>query len=287
MTITSIPSLHLSTGGSIPQIGLGVWQSPKGAATQQAVRAALRLGYGHIDTARIYGNEQDVGEGVRASGLPRSKVFVTTKLWNDDQGYDTALRAFDASLARLGLDYVDLYLLHWPVEGKRLDSWRALERIFAEKRARAIGVSNFLVPHLKELLAHAKVVPAVNQIEVHPFLQHRETRAFCKEHRIVVEAYSPLTHGERLKDAVIPRSPVTQRTNAQVLLRWGVQHGMVVLPKSVNEARIAENPPSSTSSSTPTRCAASTRSRREPRPPGIHGSRTRSFSSWTCRLTRI
>jgi diketogulonate reductase-like aldo/keto reductase len=242
MTITSIPSLHLSTGESIPQIGLGVWQSPKGAATQQAVRAALRLGYGHIDTARIYGNEQDVGEGVRASGLPRSKVYVTTKLWNDDQGYDTALRAFDASLARLGLDYVDLYLLHWPVEGKRLDSWRALERIFSEKRAHAIGVSNFLVPHLKELLAHAKVVPAVNQIEVHPFLQHRETRAFCKEHRIVVEAYSPLTHGERLKDAVISEvARHVQRTNAQVLLRWGVQHGMVVLPKSVNEARIAEN----------------------------------------------
>jgi len=242
MTTTSIPSLQLTTGESIPQIGLGVWQSPKGAATQQAVRAALRLGYGHIDTARIYGNEQDVGEGVRASGLPRSKVYVTTKLWNDDQGYDSALRAFDASLARLGLDYVDLYLLHWPVEGKRLDSWRALERIFSEKRARAIGVSNFLVPHLQELLAHAKVVPAVNQIEVHPFLQHRETRAFCEEHKIVVQAYSPLTHGERLNDPVI--SEVAQhvhRSNAQVLLRWGIQHGMVVLPKSINEARIAEN----------------------------------------------
>jgi methylglyoxal/glyoxal reductase len=242
MTSTSVPALTLNSGGTIPQIGLGVWQSPKGATTQHAVSAALRLGYGHIDTARIYGNEHDVGEGVRSSGVPRSEVFVTTKLWNDDQGYDSALRAFDASLERLGLDYVDLYLLHWPVEGKRLDSWRALEHVFAEKRARAIGVSNFLVPHLKELLEHAKVVPSVNQIEVHPFLQHRETRAFCKEHGIVVEAYSPLTHAERINDPVITDlAKHAARTNAQVLLRWGIQHGMVVLPKSVNEARIAEN----------------------------------------------
>jgi diketogulonate reductase-like aldo/keto reductase len=238
----SIPTLPLNTGSTIPQIGLGVWQSPRGVTTQEAVRTALRLGYGHIDTARIYGNESDVGEGMRASGAPRERVFVTTKLWNDDQGYDSALRAFDASLAQLGLDYVDLYLIHWPVAEKRLESWRALERVFAEKRARAIGVSNFLVPHLKELLAHAKVVPAVNQIEVHPFLQQRETRAFCKEHRIVVEAYSPLTHGMRIEDPVISEvARHAKRTNAQVLLRWGIQHGMVVLPKSVNEKRIAEN----------------------------------------------
>jgi diketogulonate reductase-like aldo/keto reductase len=242
MTTASIPSLPLTTGARIPQIGLGVWQSPKGAATRDAVTAALRLGYGHIDTARIYGNEREVGEGVRASGLPRADVFVTTKLWNDDQGYDSALRAFDASLERLGLEYVDLYLLHWPVEGKRLDSWRALEKIFAEKRARAIGISNYLVPHMEELLAKAKVPPAVNQIEVHPFLQQREPRAFCQKHGIVVEAYSPLTHGERLDDRVITEvARRVKRTNAQVLLRWGIQHGMVVLPKSVNEARIAEN----------------------------------------------
>jgi diketogulonate reductase-like aldo/keto reductase len=238
----SIPSVRLNTGTSIPQVGLGVWQSPKGATTQNAVRAALRLGYGHVDTARIYGNERDVGEGIRASGLPREQVFVTTKLWNEDQGYDSALRAFDASLERLGLDYVDLYLIHWPVTGRRLDSWRALEHIFAERRARAIGVSNFLVPHLDELLAHAKVVPAVNQIEVHPFLQHTETRALCGEKGIVVEAYSPLTHGERMSDPTVTQvAEKVKRTNAQVLLRWGIQHGMVVLPKSVNEGRIAEN----------------------------------------------
>jgi diketogulonate reductase-like aldo/keto reductase len=242
MSTPSIPSLPLPTGARIPQVGLGVWQSPKGATTRDAVRAALRLGYGHIDTARIYGNEADVGEGVRSSGLPRADVFVTTKLWNEDHGYDAALRAFDASLARLGLDYVDLYLIHWPVEGKRLDSWRALEKLFAEKRARAIGISNYLAPHMEELLAHAKVPPAVNQIEVHPFLQQRDARAFCHKHGIVVEAYSPLTHGERIDDPVITEvARRAKRTNAQVLLRWGIQHGMVVLPKSVNEARIVEN----------------------------------------------
>jgi diketogulonate reductase-like aldo/keto reductase len=235
-------ALKLNSGAKIPQVGLGVWQSPRGEVTRAAVKTALRLGYAHVDTARIYGNETEVGEAVRASGLPRADVFVTTKLWNNDQGHDSALRAFDASLERLGLEYVDLYLIHWPVAGKRLDSWRALERIFADKRARAIGVSNFLVPHLEELLAHAKVVPAVDQIEVHPFLQHRDTRAFCASHGIVVEAYSPLTHGERLRDAAITEvARRVNRSNAQVLLRWGIQHGMVVLPKSVTPARIAEN----------------------------------------------
>ena len=242
MTTAAPATLALDTGARIPQVGLGVWQSAKGDATLSAVLSALRLGYGHVDTARIYGNEAEVGQAVRQSGLPRGDVFVTTKLWNADQGYDAALRAFDASLERLELDYVDLYLIHWPVAGKRLDSWRALERIFESKRARAIGVSNFLVPHLQELLAHAKVVPAVDQIEVHPFLQHRETRAFCAAHGIVVEAYSPLTHGERLRDATVTEvARRVKRSNAQVLLRWGIQHGMVVLPKSVKEARIAEN----------------------------------------------
>jgi diketogulonate reductase-like aldo/keto reductase len=236
------PSLALNTGARIPQLGLGVWQSPRGEGTRSAVRTAIERGYRHIDTARIYGNERDVGEGVRASGVRREDVFVTTKLWNDDHGYESALRAFDASLARLGLDYVDLYLVHWPVADKRLDSWRALERIFAEKRARAIGVSNYLVEHIDELLAVAKVVPAVNQIEVHPFLQYRDTRALCEKHGIVVEAYSPLTHGVHLEHPVITEvARRVRKTNAQVLLRWGVQRGMVVLPKSVRAERIAEN----------------------------------------------
>lgn len=234
--------LPLNTGASIPQVGLGVWQTPRGEVTREAVASALRLGYRHVDTARIYGNERDVGLGLRDSGVAREQVFVTTKLWNDDQGFDSALRAFDASLGRLGLEYVDLYLLHWPVAGQRLDSWRALERIHAEKRARAIGVSNFMPAHLEELLAHAQVVPAVNQIEVHPFLQHRETRALCAKHGIVVEAYSPLTHGRRLGHPVVTSVAArVGRSPAQVLIRWAIQHDMVVLPKSSREARIQEN----------------------------------------------
>jgi diketogulonate reductase-like aldo/keto reductase len=239
---TATTRLPLLSGESIPQVGLGVWQAAAGAETRKAVREALARGYRHVDTARIYGNEADVGAALRESGLSRDDVFVTTKLWNQDQGYDRALRAFDASLKRLGLDSVDLYLLHWPVAGLRLDSWRALERLFAEKRARSIGVSNFLVPHLEELLARAEVVPAVNQIELTPFLQRRDTRALCDEHRIVVEAYSPLTRGLRLSHpAVVSIAREVERSPAQVLLRWGLQHGLVVLPKSTKPARIAEN----------------------------------------------
>ncbi len=239
--VTSNPVFPLNSGTSIPQVGLGVWQTPR-EVTREVVATALRLGYRHVDTARIYGNERDVGLGLRDSGVAREQVFITTKLWNDDQGFDSALRAFDASLGRLGLDYVDLYLLHWPVAGRRLDSWRALERLHAEKLARAIGISNFMPPHIEELLTRAQVVPAVNQIEVSPFLQHRETRALCARHGIVVEAYSPLTHGRRLGHSAV-KAVATRvgRSPAQVLLRWAIQHGMVVLPKSTREARIREN----------------------------------------------
>lgn len=232
----------MRTGASIPRVGLGVWQAPSGATTRGAVTAALRAGYRHVDTARIYGNEADVGAAIRDGGVPRDQIFVTTKLWNDDQGFDAALRAFDASLARLGLDYVDLYLVHWPVAGKRKDSWRALERVFAEKRARAIGVSNYLVPHLREMEGYAQVPPAVDQIELHPFLQRRDTVALCKERGIVVEAYSPLTSGKRLgHEVVLDVARAVGRTEAQVLLRWGLQKGFVVLPKSTKAGRIAEN----------------------------------------------
>jgi diketogulonate reductase-like aldo/keto reductase len=235
------PTLPLAGGGAIPQLGLGVWQMG-GKATRRAVAAAIGAGYRHVDTARVYGNEADVGAAARDSGLPRRDLFVTTKLWNEDQGYDEALRAFDASLARLGLDDVDLYLVHWPVAGKRRDSWRALERLHKEGRARAIGVSNFMTNHLEELLREAEIVPAVNQIEVSPFHQQRETRAFCARHGIVVEAYSPLTRGQRLDDGTIGAiAAEVGRTPAQVMLRWGVQHGLIVLPKSTHEARIREN----------------------------------------------
>ena len=242
MSDLSDATLLLNSGARIPRVGLGVWQTPSGATTRAAVAAALEVGYRHVDTARVYGNEADVGAAVRESGVAREEVFVTTKLWNADQGFDSALRAFDASLKRLGLEYVDLYLIHWPVVRQRLESWRALERIHEEGRARSIGVSNFLAPHLEELLGGAKRIPAVNQIELTPFLQRRETRALCAKHGIVVEAYSPLTHGQRLDHPVVKEvARRVGRSVAQVLLRWGLQHGLVILPKSTNPARIAEN----------------------------------------------
>jgi len=239
--MSDIERVRLSTGHWIPRIGLGVYQA-RPADTEVAVREALRIGYRHIDTARIYGNEADVGAAIRSSGVPRPEVFVTTKLWNDDQGFDQALRAFDASLARLGLDTIDLYLVHWPVPGKRLHSWRALERLFAEGRALAVGVSNYMTHHLEELFGHANVVPAVNQIEISPFLQQREVRALCAVHGIVVEAYSPLTRGARLHHPVVMAiARRLGRTPAQVMLRWAVQRDLVVLPKSIHPTRIAEN----------------------------------------------
>lgn len=233
---------RLNNGVEIPTIGLGVYQSARGKETTSAVLEALRAGYRHIDTARIYGNEEDVGEAVRQSGVPRAEVFVTTKLWNADQGYDKALRAFEASNQRLGLEYVDLYLVHWPVPNKRRDSWRALERLLSEGKARAIGVSNYMPQHLDELLASCTVVPSVNQIELSPFLQQRETRATCLKHGIAVEAYSPLTRGVKLGHPVVRAVAASlQRTPAQVLLRWCLQHDLIVLPKSTQPARIREN----------------------------------------------
>jgi diketogulonate reductase-like aldo/keto reductase len=239
--VAAMDTIRLATGAHIPQIGLGVWQaSPEDC--RRAVAAALRLGYRHVDTARIYGNEADVGAAIKDSGIPREEVFVTTKLWNDDQGYDSALRAFDASARRLGLDYIDLYLIHWPVPGKRLESWRALEKLFEDKRARAIGVSNFLVPHLEELFGKARHKPHVNQIELTPFLQRQDTVERCKREGIAIEAYSPLTRGKRLGHPTVKAiATETGRSPAQVLLRWGVQHGFIVLPKSVHEERIREN----------------------------------------------
>ena len=233
---------RLRTGALLPRVGLGVFRAPRGEATRASVRAALELGYRHVDTARVYGNEADVAAALRDSGLPRGELFLTTKLWNDDQGYDAARRAFDLALERMGVDYVDLFLLHWPVPGKRLASWRALEELHAEGRARAIGVSNFMPHHLEELLGNARVVPAVNQLEVSPFLQQREARALCAAHGIVVEAYSPLTKGVRLGHPVVQRvAQEVGRSAAQVLLRWGLQRDLVVLPKSTRPERQAEN----------------------------------------------
>jgi diketogulonate reductase-like aldo/keto reductase len=206
------------------------------------VLSALAVGYRHIDTARIYGNERDVGLAVRESGLPRSDIFVTTKLWNDDQGYDSTLRACERSLEALGLEYVDLYLVHWPVPGRRLESWRAMEKLLADGKCRAIGVSNFMEHHLEELLGRAKVVPAVNQVEQHPFLYQQSLQRYCADKGIVVEAYSPLTKGTRLGDPrVVEVARKYGKSPAQVLIRWCLEHDLVVIPKSVHEERIREN----------------------------------------------
>lgn len=236
------PTVKLRNGVHIPSVGLGVFRTPPGVMTQQVVEKALQCGYRHIDTAFIYGNEADVAEGLRHSGVPRSEVFLTTKIWNDAQGYEETLQAFELSLQRMKLDFVDLLLLHWPVLGKRLQAWKALEKIYQEGRARAIGVSNFMVAHLEELKASCHEMPQVNQIEVSPFLQQREVTEFCHAHGVVIEAYSPLTKGFRLQHPLVTRiARETESSSAQVLLRWGLQHGWVVLPKSTQPVRMAEN----------------------------------------------
>jgi diketogulonate reductase-like aldo/keto reductase len=242
MPFTLKSTVKLNNGVSMPLLGLGVYLMRPGKETYQAVKAALEVGYRLVDTASLYGNEEDVGRAVRDSSIPREEVFITTKLWNDDHGYDSALRAFDASLKRLGLGSVDLYLIHFPVPKVREESWRALEKILASGRARAIGVSNYTERHLKDLLRHSSVVPAVNQVEFSPFLYQRDLLEFCRKQRIQVEAYAPLTAGSRLNDPRITAIAKKHgRTNAQVLLRWAVQHEVVVIPKSRNAGRIKEN----------------------------------------------
>ncbi len=234
-------SVILANGVEMPILGLGVFQSAPGAETREAVRAALGLGYRHVDTARVYGNERDVAAAITASGVPREQVFVTTKLWNSDQGYDAALRAFEASEARLG-GRVDLYLVHFPVSRQRRDSWRALTRLYEEKRVRAVGVSNYTIPHLQEMLSESPLAPLVNQVEFHPFLFQRDLLEFCRAARIRLEAYAPLVKGQRMGHPVLQRiARAHGKTPAQVLVRWCIEHEVVTIPKSVHRDRIAEN----------------------------------------------
>ena len=240
--ISSAATVKLNNGVEIPFLGLGVYQSPPGKTTQDAVRHALKCGYRLVDTARVYGNEQDVGLALRESGLPREEVFVTTKLWNSDHGYDSTIRACEESLRRLGLKYLDLYLVHWPVSGVRNESWRAMEKLLRDGKCRAIGVSNYTINHLNDLLASSNTVPAVNQVEFHPFLYQQKLFEYCRGHGIQLEAYSPLTRGERLNHPkVVEIAKKHLRTPAQILIRWAVQHSVVAIPKSVRNERILEN----------------------------------------------
>ncbi|MBN7441479.1 aldo/keto reductase [Mycobacteroides abscessus] len=235
--------MTLNSGTTIPQLGYGVWQVPDDQA-HAAVSAALQVGYRSIDTAKIYDNEAGTGAAIAESGIPRGDVFLTTKLWNSDQGYDNALRAFDASLERLGTDYVDLYLIHWPVPelDEYVASFKALQRIQADGRAKAIGVSNFTVDNLKRLIDETGEVPALNQIELHPRFTQPELRAFHAEYGIATEAWSPLGQGTILEDATIGAIAQAHDVSAaQVILRWHLQLGNVVIPKSVTPARIAAN----------------------------------------------
>ncbi|KOT86498.1 oxidoreductase [Streptomyces sp. NRRL F-5755] len=242
--VSKVPHITLNNGVAMPQLGYGVWQVPDDEAFT-AVGSALEAGYRSIDTAAIYGNEEGTGKALAASGIARDELFVTTKLWNDAQGYDSTLRAFDESLKKLGLEYVDLYLIHWPLpaQGTFVDTYRAFEKIYEEGRAKAIGVSNFQPAHLERLLGETSVVPAVNQIELHPRLQQAEARAFHARHGIATEAWSPLGQGkDLLTDATVTRLAEKHgRTPAQIVLRWHLQLGNVVIPKSVTPSRIKEN----------------------------------------------
>jgi len=240
---TIVPSLSLRDGVEIPQLGFGVFQVPP-EDTQETVEEALATGYRHIDTAAAYRNERGVGAAIAASDIPREEIFVTTKLWNSQQGYESTLGAFRKSLDRLGLDHVDLYLIHWPMptEGRALDTWRAFERIHEEAGARTIGVSNFRVEDLEMLEREAELQPTVNQIELHPHLQQAELRAWHEEHGIATEAWSPLAQGDLLVNETISAvASRHDRTPAQVILRWHLRLGNVVIPKSATPKRIREN----------------------------------------------
>jgi 2,5-diketo-D-gluconate reductase A len=241
----SIPNIELNDGHSIPQLGFGVFQIDP-AETERAVREALEVGYRHIDTAEMYGNEKGVGEAIRASGVDRGDVYVTSKLNNSFHEPDEAREAFDRTLSELGFDHVDLFLIHWPLptlyDGDYVSTWKTLEEFRADGRSRSIGLSNFQVEHLERLAAETDTVPAVNQIELHPYFQNREVRSYGEEHGIATEAWSPIAQGDVLDDPVVTQiAAKLGRTPAQVVLRWHVQRGNIVFPKSVTPERIREN----------------------------------------------
>ncbi|MCU9613424.1 aldo/keto reductase [Caldibacillus lycopersici] len=244
LNLQSTVSLH--NGVKMPLLGLGVFKVEEGPELVNAVKFAIKSGYRSIDTAAIYGNEAGVGQaisdGVKEAGITREDLFVTSKVWNSDLGYEETLAAYNDSLKKLGLDYLDLYLIHWPVEGKYKDAWRALETLYTEGKVKAIGVSNFQVHHLQELMKDAKIQPMINQVEYHPRLTQNEVRAFCLDHGIQLEAWSPLMQGHLLDNPVIQAmANKYNKSTAQIIIRWDLQNGVVTIPKSTKEHRIIEN----------------------------------------------
>ncbi|OMG00167.1 aldo/keto reductase [Paenibacillus sp. FSL R7-0333] len=232
----------LANGVEMPWFGLGVFKVQEGQEVIDSVKAAIKAGYRSIDTASVYGNEEGVGQAIRESGVAREELFITTKVWNTEQGYDSTLAAFDQSLSKLGLDYADLYLVHWPIRAKYKDTWRALEKLYADGKVRAIGVSNFQIDHLEDLLADAAVKPMVNQVELHPLLNQLELREYCKAQGIQIEAWAPLAQGHLLDNEVLAAIAAHHnKTLPQVILRWDLQNGIVTIPKSVKEERIIAN----------------------------------------------
>ncbi|EIT85717.1 2,5-didehydrogluconate reductase [Fictibacillus macauensis ZFHKF-1] len=235
-------TVQLANGVKMPVLGLGVYKAEDGQEVINAISYAVQAGYRSIDTAAFYKNEEGVGEAIRHVDVPREELFITTKVWNDQQGYESTLLSFEESRQRLGVDYLDLFLIHWPVSGKYKDTWRALETLYKEGKVKAIGVCNFKPHHLDDLMADCEIKPMINQIEFHPRLTQKEVLAYCKKHEIAVEAWRPLLKGEIFSEPVITSiAKKHQKTPAQVILRWDLQHGVITIPKSVNETRIQEN----------------------------------------------
>ncbi|NVM03178.1 MAG: aldo/keto reductase [Candidatus Helarchaeota archaeon] len=232
----------LNNGVKIPVLGLGTYQATKIKMIEDAIRRALDVGYRLIDTARMYGNESEVGNAVKKSGIPREEIFITTKVWFTDFGHDAAIKSFNKSLKELDMEYVDLLLIHWPVGGQLLETWKAFEKLFIEEKCRAIGVSNFKISHLKEFLEKSSIIPTLNQVEFHPFLYQEELLNYCRENRIQLEAYSPLTQGRKLNDEDLTKiANKYSKSVAQILIRWCIQHQVVPIPKSSNPERIKQN----------------------------------------------
>ncbi|WP_312094204.1 aldo/keto reductase [Niallia sp.] len=241
-SLKSTTTLH--NGVEMPWLGLGVFLVKDGEEVVNSVKAALEVGYRSIDTAAVYKNEEGVGKAIAESNVPREELFITTKVWNADQGYEATLAAFDVSMKKLGLDYLDLYLIHWPLpsQGKFVETWRALEKLYKDGRVRAIGVSNFKVHHLEEVIANNEIVPMVNQVEYHPRFNQRELHDFCKKHSIQLEAWSPLMQGGLLEEpTLVGIAKKYNKSTAQIIIRWDIQTGVVTIPKSVKAHRIAEN----------------------------------------------